>query len=69
MSAIEERVERAYNALEKAVNSETLNFSRWTYFTAAPLALVLPGNTDSVVTWLHPLKEKALRQTRYGSLV
>ena len=34
---------------------------------AAPLALVLRGNTDSVVTWLHPLKEKALRQTRYGS--
>ena len=35
----------------------------------APLALVLRGNTDSVVTWLHPLKEKALRQTRYGSLI
>ena len=34
---------------------------------AAPLALVLRGNTESVVTWLHPLKEKALRRSRYGS--
>ena len=43
MSAIEERVERAYNALEKAINSETLNFSRWTYFTVGVLAGIVGG--------------------------
>ena len=43
MSAIEERVERAYNALEKSINSETLTFSRWTYFTVGVLAGIVGG--------------------------
>ena len=43
MGVIEARVQRAYDALEKAIKSETLNFSRWTYFTVGVLAGSIGG--------------------------
>ena len=48
MGVIEERVERAYDALEKAIKSETLNFSRWTYLSVG----VIGGSIGGLVVYL-----------------
>ena len=43
MGVIEDRVERAYDALEKSIKGETLNFSRWTYFYVGVVAGIIGG--------------------------
>ena len=43
MGVIEERVERAYNALDKAIKTETQNFKRWAFFKMGVLAGCVGG--------------------------
>ena len=45
MGVIEERVERAYKALDQAITRETLTFSRWTYRARGATVVVPPART------------------------